>query len=181
MKSKGTVKGSSSNGISHAISHAIYPGSFDPITNGHLDIIERSVSLFDKVTVIIASSARKNPLIAMEHRLHLIRQVVSENSALAGKVFVDQWDGLIMDYAKQHGVKAVIRGLRAASDFEYEFMMAAMNKNLNSAVETVFMMTGQNLFFISSSMIKELFRFGGDVSPYVPKPVSEFLKQQKGM
>mgnify|MGYP001617898723 CR=1 len=154
---------------------AIYPGSFDPITNGHVDIIERSLSVFDEVIIVVASSARKSPLISADDRVDLVKSVFKKQR----KVIVDRWDGLIMDYARERKASAVIRGLRAASDFEYEFMMAAMNRNLNPDVETLFMMTGQNLFFISSTMIKELFRFGGDVSPYLPPQVTRYLSQQR--
>lgn len=159
------------------IRRAIYPGSFDPITNGHVDIVERSLSVFHEITIVVASSSRKSALIHPDERVELVREVFKKKR----KVKVDRWDGLIMDYAREHKAHAVIRGLRAASDFEYEFMMAAMNKNLNRDVETFFMMTGQNLFFISSSMIKELFRFGGDVSPYVPNSVWKFLKEKRKM
>lgn len=156
-------------------SRAIYPGSFDPLTNGHVDILERSLSVFDQVTLVIASSSRKTPFISLDERVDLARQVFKNNK----RIKVDLWDGLIMDYARKHRANAVIRGLRAASDFEYEFMMAAMNKRLNPEVETVFMMTGQNLFFISSSMIKEVFRFGGDIRPYVPAPVYKYLEKKR--
>lgn len=151
---------------------AVYPGSFDPITNGHVDIIERSLAVFDEVIIVVASSVRKNNFLDVEERVELIRKVFKGKKA----VRVDSWDGLIMDYCKKVDAKAVIRGLRAASDFEYEFMMAAMNKKINSRVETFFMMTGQDLFFISSTMIKELHHFGGDISPYVPKQVIKFIK-----
>jgi pantetheine-phosphate adenylyltransferase len=150
---------------------AIYPGSFDPITNGHIDIIERSLHVFDQLTVVVASSSRKNPLLSPDERVDLIRSLFAKNK----RIKVDRWDGLIMDYARKTGAHAVVRGLRAASDFEYEFMMAAMNRNLNPDVETFFMMTGQNLFFISSTMIKELFLYGGDITPYVPAKVAKHL------
>lgn len=154
---------------------AIYPGSFDPITNGHVDIVKRSLTVFSEITIVVASSSRKNSLLSVDERVALARQVFKKMRG----VKVDSWDGLIMDYARRHKAHAVIRGLRAASDFEYEFMMAAMNKNLNPKVETFFMMTGQNLFFISSSMIKELFKFGGKINPYVPKPVWKYLEEKK--
>ncbi len=128
---------------------AIYPGSFDPITNGHLDILDRSLSLFSEIVVVVAGSERKSPLFSPEERVELIREVVKDRP----QVRVDYWPGLIMNYAKDHHVNAVIRGLRAASDFEYEFMMATMNKEINSDVETVFMMTAQHLYFVSSSMM----------------------------
>lgn len=151
---------------------AVYPGSFDPITNGHLDILDRSLGFFSEVVIVVAGSGHKHPLFTPEERVELIREVVKDRK----NVRVDLWNGLIMDYAKKNHVSAVIRGLRAASDFEYEFMMATMNKELNADVETFFMMTGQNLFFISSTMIKELFRYGGDISSYVPKQVISRLK-----
>jgi len=153
---------------------AIYPGSFDPITNGHLDILDRSLHLFSEVTIVVAGTGRKEPLFSPEERVELIREVVKDRP----NVKVDRWSGLIMDYARDHEYAAVVRGLRAASDFEYEFMMASMNKQIHPGVETVFMMTGQNLFFISSSMIKELFHYGGDISSYVPGPVVERLKKK---
>ena len=153
---------------------AIYPGSFDPITNGHLDILDRSLSLFGEGGIVVAGTVNKNPLFSPEERVKLIRDVTAGRKG----VKVDRWPGLIMDYAREHGISAVIRGLRAASDFEYEFMMASMNKQLNPDVETLFMMTAQNLYFVSSTMIKELFHYGGDISPYVPALVAERLKQK---
>jgi pantetheine-phosphate adenylyltransferase len=153
---------------------AIYPGSFDPITNGHLDILDRALHLFSEVTIVVAGTGRKEPLFSPEERVELIREVVKERA----NVQVDRWSGLIMDYAREHEYTAVVRGLRAASDFEYEFMMASMNKQIHPGVETVFMMTGQNLFFVSSTMIKELFHYGGDISSYVPGPVVERLKKK---
>ena len=110
------------------MSRAIYPGSFDPITNGHLDILDRSLSLFDEIVIVVAGSARKNPLGTQAERAELIREVVSTRK----RVSVDIWPGLIMDYAEKNRIRAVIRGLRAASDFEYEFMMASMNKRINA-------------------------------------------------
>lgn len=153
---------------------AIYPGSFDPFTNGHMDILDRALELFDEVVVVVAGTGAKNPLFTPEERVEIIQEAAASRS----RVRVDRWTGLIMDYALQHKISAVIRGLRAASDFEYEFMMAAMNKQLNPKVETVFMMTAQNLFFVSSTMVKELFHYGGDVSPYVDPIVATRLKQK---
>lgn len=157
---------------------AIYPGSFDPITNGHLDILDRSLSLFSEVVIVVAGTGKKSPLFSPEERVELIREVVEATPDFRKKVKVDRWSGLIMDYAKDNKINAVIRGLRAASDFEYEFMMASMNKQINSEVETIFMMTGQNLYFVSSTMIKELFHYGGDISQYVAPQVSEWLKKK---
>jgi len=153
---------------------AIYPGSFDPITNGHLDILDRSLSLFSEVTIVVAGTGHKNPLFTVQERVQLIREVTADRKG----VKVDHWPGLIMDYARTHGYSAVIRGLRAASDFEYEFMMASMNKQLNPKTETLFMMTAQHLYFVSSSMIKELFHYGADVSAYVPEIVAKKLKEK---
>lgn len=153
---------------------AIYPGSFDPITNGHLDILERSLRVFSEVTLVVAGSGVKDPLFTPEERVALILEVTHGNK----NIKADLWPGLIMDYARERKMKAVVRGLRAASDFEYEFMMASMNKRLNPEVETFFMMTSQDLYFVSSSMVKELFRYGGDISAYVPKLVMSRLKDK---
>lgn len=153
-------------------SRAVYPGSFDPITNGHLDILDRTLKIFNEVVIVVAGTTYKNPMFTPEERVDLIREVVRDRK----NVKVDIWNGLIMDYARENQATAVIRGLRAASDFEYEFMMASMNKEINPDVETMFMMTAQNLYFVSSSMIKELFRYEGDISSYVPKGVIQRLK-----
>lgn len=153
---------------------AIYPGSFDPITNGHLDILDRSLKLFSEVVIVVAGAGHKSPLFTPDERVELIQEVTAGRKG----VRVDRWPGLIMDYAKEHHISAVIRGLRAASDFEYEFMMATMNKQIHPSVETLFMMTAQNLYFVSSSMIKELFHYGGDVSHYVPEAVMVRLKEK---
>ncbi len=153
---------------------AIYPGSFDPITYGHLDILDRSLELFREVTIVVAGTGHKAALFSPEERVEIIRRVVADRPG----VNVDIWPGLIMEYAKKHRITAVIRGLRAASDFEYEFMMASMNKRLHPGAETLFMMTSQNLYFVSSSMIKELFQYGGDISSYVPPEVAHALQKK---
>ena len=146
---------------------AIYPGSFDPFTNGHLDILDRTLKMFQEVTVLVAGSGRKTTLLSSKERVDLIREVVKDRP----NVKVDSTTGLIMEYARQHNVKAVIRGLRTPSDFEYEYMMATMNKNIHPDCETVFMMSSQGLYFVSATMIKELHQYGGDISPYVPAAV----------
>jgi pantetheine-phosphate adenylyltransferase len=153
---------------------AIYPGSFDPLTNGHLDILDRALNICSEVVIVVAGSGRKNPLFTPDERVDIIREVVKNRR----NVRVDRWSGLIMDYAKENRIRAVIRGLRAASDFEYEFMMASMNKEINRDIETLFMMTASDLYFVSSTMIKELFRYGGDMSPYVPAEVVRRLKKK---
>jgi len=154
--------------------HAIYPGSFDPITNGHLDILDRALAVFPQITLVVAGTGQKNPLFTPDERVEVIREVVKNRPG----VKVDRWPGLIMEYASKNKINAVIRGLRAASDFEYEFMMASMNKKIHPEVETLFMMTGQNFFFVSSSMVKELARYGGDISPYVPEIVVQALTKK---
>lgn len=157
---------------------AIYPGSFDPITNGHIDILWRALKVFPKIILLVANSDKKKPLLNVEERLDVISQVIADEK-LSDRVLVDQFDGLVVDYARHAGATALIRGLRAASDFEYEFMMASMNREINSNIETLFMMTGPNLYFVSSSMIKELYRFNGDITRYVPKAVINYLKTRK--
>jgi len=153
---------------------AIYPGSFDPFTNGHLDILDRTLKMYSEVTVLVAGTSRKAKLLSVEERVELIREVVKDKP----NVKVDSTSGLIMEYARQHHVKAVIRGLRTPSDFEYEYMMATMNKNIHPECETVFMMTSQGLYFVSSTMIKELNAYGGDISPYVPQSILKKLKEK---
>lgn len=161
---------------------AVYPGSFDPITKGHIDLIERGLNVFDEITIVIATNLRKSHAksdwFTPQERKAMIASIFKNQK----RVKVDFCDGLIMDYARKNNVTAVLRGIRATSDFESEFMMAAMNKELNSRVETVFMMTGKNLFFVSSTMVKEIAAFGGDISTYVPKLVAKKLEQKvKGM
>jgi len=156
------------------VAKAFYPGSFDPITNGHLDIIKRSLAVFDELTVVVAGTPHKLPLFSQEERVEILRQVLKPFP----NVKVDSHDGLIMEYAGKKGISAMVRGLRAASDFEYEFMMASMNKKINSSVETVFMMTSSDLYFVSSSMVKELHRYGGDISSYVPPEVTAHLNHK---
>src|ERR1043166_6305270 len=149
----------------------IYPGSFDPFTNGHLDLVHRAAKLFDQVVVAVAKNEGKGPLFDHGERLDLIRQSVKglENVAC------DAFDGLLVDYVDKCGGQAVIRGLRAVSDFEFEFQLALMNRKLNERVETIFMMPKDTYTFLSSRMVKEIARLGGDVSSFVPKVVQEAL------
>ncbi len=146
---------------------ALYPGSFDPFTNGHLDILERSLRIFSEITILVAGTSRKVTLLSADERVGLIREVTKGMK----NVKVDSTPGLIMEYARTHSIASVIRGLRTPSDFEYEYMMATMNKRIHPWCETVFMMSSQGLYFVSSTMIKELYYYGGDISPYVPSPV----------
>jgi pantetheine-phosphate adenylyltransferase len=153
---------------------AVYPGSFDPVTNGHCDIVRRGLRLFDKVIVAIASNGSKNPLFTIEQRLEMLCESLK---GMRG-VEVDSFEGLLVDYVVKREADAILRGLRAVSDFEYEFQMALMNRKLNKNVQTVFLMTGLRWIFISSSIIKEAARFGGDTRGMVPDIVYEKLKEK---
>lgn len=151
---------------------AVCPGSFDPITNGHLDVIQRAARLFDRVIVAVAESERKSPLFDLAERLDLVRQVV----APLPNVEADAFSGLLVDYVRRRGAQAVVRGLRAVSDFEFEFQLALMNRKLNEQVETIFMMPRESYTFLSSRLVKEIATLGGDVADFVPLPVLEALK-----
>lgn len=156
---------------------AVYPGSFDPVTNGHLDIIERGLILFDKIVVAILHNPAKQYLFSVEERRELLLASLNHNP----HVEVESYDGLLVDYAQQKGASAILRGMRAVSDFEYEFQMALMNRKLNRDIQTVFLMTGLRWIFTSSSIIKQAACFGGDVSDMVPSLVNDRLKQRYGM
>jgi pantetheine-phosphate adenylyltransferase len=153
---------------------AIYPGSFDPVTNGHLDIIERGLKLFDRIVVAVLINPAKQPLFTVEERLDLLRQSLAHLS----NVEVHTSEGLLVDYAVQNGAEAILRGMRAVSDFEHEFQMALMNRRLNRKIETVFLMTGLRWIFTSSSIIKEAAAFGGQIKELVPEVVFEKLKEK---
>nr|HID58783.1 pantetheine-phosphate adenylyltransferase [Desulfobacterales bacterium] len=153
---------------------AVYPGSFDPITNGHLDIIQRGLTLFDKVIVTVAVNPSKNALFTIEERLEMIRESVKGIS----NIEIDTFEGLLIDYAAKRKACAILRGLRAMSDFEFEFQMAMMNRRLSRDIQTVFLMTGFRWFFISSSAIKEVAHFGGKIEGMVPEIVCEKLKEK---
>lgn len=150
---------------------AIYPGSFDPVTNGHLDLIHRGLKIFDRIIVAILQNPKKQFLFPLDERMEMLR--ISLNGAPL--VEIDSFDGLLVDYAAQRGASAVLRGLRALSDFEYEFQMALMNRRLNREIQTVFLMTGMRWIYTSSSIIKEAAQFGGDVKGMVPAVVNERL------
>lgn len=143
---------------------AIYPGSFDPVTNGHLDIIQRASTMFDKLIVVVLINPLKNYSFTIPERVRLLTQVTEG----LGNVEIDSYDGLLADYFKRHDVDVIVKGLRATSDFEYEFQMAHTNKDLNPRAETVFIPATANTTFISSSMVKQVAMFGGDLSKYVP-------------
>ncbi len=150
---------------------AIYPGSFDPLTNGHLSLIQRSLKMFDRLIVAIAVNPKKTPLFSEEERRTLIRDAIQDD-----RVEVDAFHGLLVDYVRRRNVGVIVRGLRAVSDFEFEFQLANMNRKLAPDVETVFMMTGEDYFYISSNLVREVASFGGDVTGLVPPNVNEGLK-----
>ncbi len=153
---------------------AVYPGSFDPVTNGHLDIIERSAKLFDKLIVAVSLNPSKQPLFSVAERMDMLRSVLGEQD----NIEIASYEGLTAEYAEDRGAKVLIRGLRAISDFENEFKMALTNKQLYQDVETVFLMTRAEYSFISSSVVKELASFGGDVSRFVPPEIEVRLRSK---
>ncbi len=151
---------------------AIYPGSFDPVTNGHIDIIERGLKLFDKIIVTILHNPAKTSLFSLAERIEML----TESLKIYNTIEIDTYGGLLVDYAQKRKAHAILRGMRAVSDFEYEFQMALMNRRLNRDTETVFLMTGLRWIFTSSSIIKEAARFGGNIKGMVPPIVSKHLK-----
>jgi pantetheine-phosphate adenylyltransferase len=153
---------------------AIYPGTFDPITNGHVDIVRRAVLLFDRVVVAVAENVRKAPLFTLEERRAMIRASLGDDS----RVEVDSFTGLLVDYARRRQARAIIRGLRAIADFEYEFQFVHMNRHLAPDVETIFLMTSEESFYVSSSLVKEVATMGGDISRTVPPAVAEAFKRK---
>jgi pantetheine-phosphate adenylyltransferase len=153
---------------------AIYPGSFDPVTNGHLDVIERARKLFDEVIVAVAHNDQKQPMFSLEERLQLLRETVGEHD----HVQVAAFDGLLVDFAVKQNAAAVIRGLRAISDFEFEFQMALMNRKLESRVETIFLMPKEEYTYLSSRIVKEIARLGGDITSFVPAKVAEAFSRK---
>jgi pantetheine-phosphate adenylyltransferase len=150
---------------------AIYPGTFDPVTLGHLDIIERAVQIFDKVIVAVAQDSTKEPLFTVEERVAMIKGAVKGRR----NVEVDRFSGLLVNYAKKKGAVAVVRGLRAVSDFEFEFQMALMNRKLAERVATVFLMPHEKYTYLNSTIVREIARLGGDVSDFVPANVRKAL------
>ena len=152
---------------------AIYPGSFDPITFGHLDVMERAAKLFDRLIVAVAHNADKHPLFTAKQRM----QLIADSIGTRAKVEIVSFDGLLVDFAKTCGAAAVVRGLRAVTDFEYEFQMALMNKTLSPELETVFLTSREAFTYLSSRVIKEVARLGGDITKFVPPPVAAALNE----
>ncbi len=153
---------------------AVYPGTFDPITNGHLDLIQRGLRLFDKIIIGIGKNPVKEPLFSVEERLEMIKETANFN----GRVEVTSFDGLLVDFARENGACAILRGLRAVSDFDYELQRAIMNRKLSRDIETVFLMTGFRWIYISSTIVKEAARFGGSLQGVVPPLVERRLKEK---
>lgn len=153
---------------------AIYPGSFDPVTNGHLDLIARAASIFDHLVVAILRNSSKNPLFTVEERVAML----SEGTAEFGNVSVSTFDGLLVDFAREQRAHAVVRGIRAISDYEYEFQMALMNRRLSPDLETIFLMPDAKYSFVSSRLVKEVFRLGGSVDGLVPKFVIDRMQDK---
>lgn len=153
---------------------AICPGSFDPVTKGHLDIIGRAARLFERVIVVVVVNAEKSPSFTVEERADMIRRATAE----LGNVEVETFSGLLMDYARHVGATAVVKGLRAVTDFEYEFQMALINKKLNPTVDTLFLTTSAEYMYLSSSIVKQVASFGGNIDDFVPEQIAEEVKQR---
>ncbi len=158
------------------MSRIVYPGTFDPITNGHLDVIGRALQMFDEVVLGIAGDSTKRPLFSLEERQELAEGALPP--AIAGKVRVVAFQGLLIDFVKAQGARAILRGLRAVSDFEFEFQMALMNRKLSDQIETIFLMPKDSYTYLSSTIIKEVGRLGGDISPFVPPLVEAALRRK---
>lgn len=154
---------------------ALYAGTFDPFTNGHLDIVQRGVQLFDKLTVVVAVSPTKKPTLTQDRRVELLKELFKNEP----KVEIVSWGGLVVEYARQHKIGYIVRGLRPTGDFEIEFQMAAMNRQLNPKLDTVFLTTSDKLYYVSSSLVKEVWAHGGDISPFVPPLILEELKKHR--
>ena len=156
----------------------IYPGSFDPITLGHLDIIQRSLHVVDKLIIAVSNNKSKNHMISIDDRLDLIKKSISTlPNDIQSKIEIEKFDNLLVHYVKSKNASLIIRGLRAVSDFEYEFLMTGMNRSIDIDIETIFLMSAEKYHFISSRFIKEIHSLGGDISKSVPKPVLDFLSK----
>lgn len=154
---------------------ALYAGTFDPFTNGHEDILRRSLSIFDEVTVLVAHNRAKVPLFSAKDRVEMIKQCYRDEP----KIKVDSWEGLVVDYAKKNNISSIIRGLRPTGDFEAEFQMASMNKRLFNDIETIFLVTEGDNYYVSSSLVKEIYKHGRDVKEFLPDDIYFWLMKNK--
>jgi pantetheine-phosphate adenylyltransferase len=154
---------------------AMYPGTFDPITNGHLDLVRRAARLFDRVVVAVAASPNKTPMFTLDERIGMARQALAD----VPNIQVDGYSGLTVDYAREHALRVIVRGLRAVSDFEYEFQLASMNRHLRADVETLFLTPAEEYTFVSSTFVREVGILGGDISPFVPAAVAAALARKR--
>ncbi|MCK4797145.1 MAG: pantetheine-phosphate adenylyltransferase [Spirochaetes bacterium] len=160
---------------------AIYPGTFDPITNGHLDIIRRSLKIFDKIIVLLAKNSQKKTLFNLTERMQQIKKVLNNNN-LTERVCIDSFEGLLVDYCKEKNIYIIIRGLRPLVDFEYEFEMAMANREMGKDIETIFILTDQKFFYLRSTLIKDIIRLGGDISDKLPECIKkDLLKKLKSL
>ncbi len=159
---------------------AIFPGSFDPLTNGHLDIIKRSSPLFDEIVVAVLNNADKHPMFTVEERCTMIREILPTVETGNCRLIVDSFSGLTADYAKKSGATAIVRGIRAVSDYEYELRMALMNRRLEPSIETVFLMAGEEYSYVSSTLMKQVFELGGRVEGLIPELVEDKMRSKLG-
>ena len=157
---------------------AIFPGSFDPLTNGHLDIIKRSAPLFDEIIIAVLNNADKHPMFTVEERCSMIREILPSVDSDGCKLIVDSFSGLTADFARKSGATAIVRGIRAVSDYEYELRMALMNRRLEPTIETVFLMAGEEYSYVSSTLMKQVFELGGRVEGLIPTLVETKMRQK---